>query len=134
MKVVIDTNCWFAILPKDAVFHQIYWKMVANEFELVVSNEIIKEYEEIIRKHLKSVDCTAFIALLEIAQNVAYIEPSFRFKLIEADPDDNKFVDCAISGNAMYLVSDDRHFDILKKIPFPKVAIIRLKKFSELLP
>ena len=52
--------------------------------------------------------------------------PYFHFKLIIADPDDDKFVDCAIAANAKFVVTDDGHFDVLKQIDFPKVEIIGL--------
>ena len=43
---------------------------------------------------------------------------------------DNKFVDCAIAGNARYIVTEDHHFDVLKEIPFPKVAVINIDDFA----
>lgn len=57
----------------------------------------------------------------------------FRWGLITKDPDDNKFVDCAIVANAEYIVTEDSHFNVLQNIPFPKVPIIRLKQFADLL-
>lgn len=55
--------------------------------------------------------------------------PSYAFHLIKADEDDNKFVDCAIIANAKYIVSNDRHFDVLREIPFPKVDVIKINQF-----
>lgn len=46
---------------------------------------------------------------------------------------DNKFVDCAITAGATYIVSNDKHFDILKQIPFPKVDVKTLREFKEIL-
>lgn len=46
-------------------------------------------------------------------------------------PDDNKFVDCAIAGRVKYVVTKDKHFSILKDIPFPKVEIISIDDFLE---
>jgi predicted nucleic acid-binding protein len=51
------------------------------------------------------------------------------FNLISVDPDDNKFVDCAVAANAKFVVTDDGHFDLLKQIDFPKVNIIGLDDF-----
>lgn len=62
-------------------------------------------------------------------KNIKLISPSYAFHLIEADEDDNKFVDCAIIGNAKYIVTQDHHFNILKQISFPKVDVITLKAF-----
>jgi len=43
--------------------------------------------------------------------------------------DDNKFFDIAIAANVDYLVTNDRHFDKLKQLTFPKVNIINSEDF-----
>jgi predicted nucleic acid-binding protein len=53
--------------------------------------------------------------------------------LIEADHDDNKFVDCAFAANATYIVSDDKHYDVLKEVDFPQILVLKLKEFLGLL-
>jgi predicted nucleic acid-binding protein len=49
--------------------------------------------------------------------------------LITQDPDDNKFVDCAFAANAEYLVSDDKHFKILERTPFPQLNLVTMADF-----
>ena len=51
--------------------------------------------------------------------------------MIKEDPDDNKFVDCAVSGSARYIVSEDHHFSGLKKIDFPRVDVLTLEEALE---
>ena len=58
--------------------------------------------------------------------NTIFVTPYFNFELIKSDPDDNKFVDCAISANAKFIVTEDHHYNILKEIDFPQVEIINL--------
>jgi len=55
----------------------------------------------------------------------------FRMGLITADPDDNKFVDCAFAAGADYLVSEDRHFDVLRNTAFPKINLVTLDEFMK---
>lgn len=52
-----------------------------------------------------------------------------RFLLVNNDPDDNKFVDVAICGNADFLITLDNHFEDAKKSKFPKVNIISPEEF-----
>lgn len=47
------------------------------------------------------------------------------------DPDDNKFVDCAIASNAHFLVSQDKHFKVLAEIPFPKVNVLQISSCTQ---
>ena len=62
--------------------------------------------------------------------NVIRKDPHYTFALIEADKDDNKFVDCAIAANAKCIVTEDKHFRVLKNIPFPKVEVLGIEEFS----
>ena len=56
----------------------------------------------------------------------------YKWNLIRSDADDNKFVDCVIAGNASYLVTEDKHFDILQTIPFPKVRVLKAATFKDM--
>ncbi len=78
----------------------------------------------------------------EIAHNVVeaiarhpktlYRESYYHFHLLsDVDKDDDKFVDCAITADADYIVTEDSHFDLLKRIPFPKLNILTLDEFNE---
>jgi uncharacterized protein len=134
MRVVIDTNCWLAILPLTAAYHSILENLLLGDFDLVVTNEIVLEYEEIFKRKLKPSTVISFLALLDNLPNLVEINVSFNFELIKVDLDDNKFVDCAIAGQADFIVTEDRHFRILRKIPFPKVSILTLDSFFKKLP
>ena len=102
---------------------------------LCISNEILEEYAEVIARNI-SVDAARYViyTIMERA-NVRQIVPSYRWNLIETDPDDNKFVDCAIAANAKFIVTEDRHFNVLKDIAFPSVPVINIDEFlNELEP
>ncbi|MBB6004197.1 PIN domain-containing protein [Arcicella rosea] len=63
--------------------------------------------------------------------NVEKREIFFKWGLLENDYDDNKFVDTAIVGNVDFIVTNDKHFNPLKDIDFPKVEIIDIDTFLE---
>ncbi len=100
-----------------------------GKYVLCVSNEILEEYEEIISSHMSPIAARLAVETILRANNVFRVDAQFRFNLITADLDDNKFVDCAIVANADYIVSEDSHFNILKSIPFPHVEVKRLHDF-----
>ena len=102
-----------------------------GRYVLCVSNEILEEYEEIISSHMSSLAARIAVETILRANNVVRVDAQFRFNLITADIDDNKFVDCAIIANADYIVSEDSHFNVLKSIPFPRVEVKRLREFYE---
>ena len=73
------------------------------------------------------------IAYIQILPNVKFIDPHYSFGLIKADDDDSKFVDCAIASNAIFIVTEDKHFKELENIPFPKVEVIGIDDFLKYL-
>ncbi len=65
--------------------------------------------------------------------NLDKVEVYFEWKLINQDPDDNKYIDAAIVGAADLIVSNDQHFQILKSIDFPKVNVVGIEEFLDLI-
>lgn len=100
---------------------------------MCVSNDILEEYTEIISQIMNHEIAENVVNLLLKSQNVELIHPQFKLGLITTDPDDNKFVDCAFAANATYIVSDDKHFDVLKSIAFPELMVLKLKEFLKIL-
>ena len=96
---------------------------------LCVSNDILDEYLEVLLRFFDEEYSFLVINTIVNNRNTKFITPYFRFNLIAADPDDNKFVDCAVTAGAKYIVTNDKHFDVLKNIDFPKVEIINLIDF-----
>jgi putative PIN family toxin of toxin-antitoxin system len=129
-KVVIDTNIFITILGRKSPNRWIFDKIINSELQLCVSSEILFEYEEILIQKTSKDVARNVIDFLLISPNVHLIEIFYYWNLIEADTDDNKFIDCAISSNAYCLVSNDKHFKVLKDIDFPKINILRLEEFE----
>ena len=132
LRVVLDTNILMvSFLPH----HKHFWLYEALEngqFTLLLSNEILEEYSEKITERYNSVIADMIAFALSNLKNTLKISPTFRFLLIKADPDDDKFVDCAVAGNADFIVSHDNHFNILKTIDFPVVEVLTIEVFRDI--
>lgn len=87
------------------------------------------EYEEILKKKVGLELASVVIDIIENAPNTIFIIRYFEWNLINTNLDDNKFVDCAIASNAKLLVTEDKHFNVLRGIDFPKVQLINIEKF-----
>jgi putative PIN family toxin of toxin-antitoxin system len=127
--IVLDTNCLLACIANSSKYHIIWTAFLNEDFFLCVSNEILSEYEEILARKTSPVFAEMIVHIILNSENVVFFNPYYKFELITVDPDDNKFVDCAIMANADYIVSQDAHFNILKTINFPKVNVIRIEEF-----
>lgn len=132
-KIVLDTNCLIASLSRHSFYYPVWSNFQAGKYTLCVTNEILEEYQEIIERKTSSIVARNVIDLLLKSKNVEFVTPHFKWGLIEADHDDDKFVDCAFAANATYIVSDDSHFEILKEIEFPKLLVLKLNEFLAML-
>ena len=132
-RVVLDTNCLLASLSSKSENFRVWKDFQEGKYTLCVSNEILEEYQEIIaKKATPSIAQNVIKAIVE-SDHVEFIDPHFHVYAIFADPDDNKFVDCAFAANAAFIVSEDSHFDALKTLAFPKVLVVKLKAFIKFL-
>ena len=127
--VVLDTNCLIQALPSKSLYHKIWEDFLEGKYILCVSNEILNEYEEIITRYSSPQVAKNVVDAIAHSPHTLYKESFFKFRLITQDPDDNKFVDCALASNAEYIVSEDTHFKCLEQIPFPKLTVIDLDLF-----
>ena len=87
------------------------------------------EYEEILSEKTSPFFADSIIKALLNCKNLIKVSPTWRFNLIKQDPDDNKFIDCAVCGQAFIVVSNDKHFDVLNEIDFPPVMLMKLQDF-----
>jgi putative PIN family toxin of toxin-antitoxin system len=128
-RAVIDTNCLLASLNRNSPFHRLYELFVSEAFEWILSNEILTEYEEVLTQQYSAATAQRVTEILLNAPNTSFQEAYYKWQLIEADPDDNKFVDVAIAASTDYLVTNDRHFEVLKQLEFPRVPVVSLQEF-----
>lgn len=128
--VVVDTNCLLRMIPLRSQYRMVWESFLNEEYVICVSNDILSEYLEILTQKVNHTFAVRIINALLKSNCIRFFDPHYHFGLITQDPDDNKFVDCAIIACADYLVSEDKHFNVLKDIPFPKVNVITLEQFQ----
>lgn len=116
MRVVLDTNILVSGIFWGGIPNKILESWVSEKFELLLSEDILKEYERVLFKISKGKkDQLVNHWLLFIAENSLIVNVKKRFKL-SIDPDDDKFIECAVAGNAKYIVSGDSHLLDLKNV------------------
>ena len=132
-NIVIDTNSLIMSISSRSGYHRIWKSFLAGDFVLCISNEILEEYAEVIARNISGNLARYIVYTIMERNNVRQIVPPYKWNLITADPEDNKFVDCAIAANARFIVTEDHHFNVLKEIPFPSVSVVNIDQFlSEL--
>lgn len=133
MRVVIDSNVLISTIGQRSKLRPIWDSFIDGNFTLVVSEDILKEYEEIMQEHSAPGASEIIMEIFVESPDVLLQQVYYNWNLIDKDPDDNKFFDIAVASNADYLVTNDRHFDIVKNLPFPNVNIINSEQFLEII-
>lgn len=128
-KIVLDTNALLQILGRYSKYHILWGKFINDDYILCCSNEILCEYEEILKERASAKTANLFFDVIEFSENVVRKDPFFKLNLIKRDPDDNKFVDCAFACQADYIVTDDSHFNDLQSVDFPQITVKSLDQF-----
>jgi len=130
VRIVVDTNILWVSISRHSKTHWVISELIKGKYTLCVTTDIFTEYEEIISQKLGLDTAKSILELLDNLPNIEHITNYYRWELIEQDYDDNKFVDCAIACNAQYLATNDKHFNVLQGIEFPKVNVITVEEFK----
>ena len=138
MTVCIDTNALLQMLSVTHGFRRILDAWIGGEFAWAISNEILTEYEELIRAKLGGARWERFLRALAIGErtngNLPRVHPTFRFRIVAADPDDDKFADCAIVADADFIITEDGHFGPLATAGYKVCAITPEEFIRRFLP
>jgi putative PIN family toxin of toxin-antitoxin system len=135
MKVVLDTNVLVsALIVRVGKPAQILRQI--GKFELLVSEEILAETERVLhydhiqkRYHPSEEDIATYLE--ELRETSILVSVTSNDQVIKADPDDDKFLACALDGGADYIVSGDPHLSSLKM--YQGISILAPAEFLQLL-
>jgi putative PIN family toxin of toxin-antitoxin system len=130
LRLILDTNIFLVSLAPNFKYHWIYQSLLQNRYDLVVSNEIITEYEEQISARYGVEKTDSSLEFLLLLPNVILKNPSYLWQLVENDKDDNKFIDTYIAGQCDYIISNDRHIHQIKNSQFPQITVLRYEEFE----
>lgn len=133
MRVVLDTNVLLRSLPRQSALRPIFDAVITRRITVVLTTSILLEYAEIISRKTSVEVANNVLALLLSPSVFHYQQVYFEFNLVTADPDDNKFTDACVAGQADYLVTDDRHFRVVLASQFPTVRVVSAAEFMEII-
>lgn len=130
MRLVLDTNVFisgvfFAGPPFDILKA---WR--AGQVEIVVSAEILDEYRRVgveLSEKYTTVDLTPFLELLISHASVVHAPPLD--ERVCSDPDDDKFVACALAGRTKFICSGDKA--LLKISGYKEISVVTPRAFVD---
>ena len=108
MRVVVDTNVlvssFFGGKPREVIE---LWKK--GKVTLCVSSDILDEYIEVVQRlGLDSELVVELVTFFAHAPNVLFVAQTESIKVVESDPEDDKFFGCALALNAETIITGDK--------------------------
>lgn len=128
MKIVLDTNVIISGIFFSGAPNKILKVWRAGKLDLVVSKSIMNEYSRvagILRKRFPAVDIEAILELIELGAENVY--PSPLPAPVCEDPDDDKFLECALAGKAGFIISGDKL--LLKTSGYRGIHVVTPRSF-----
>ena len=133
MRIVLDTNIFIAAALKSGLAEDIL-QMAAEEnlITLVVSSEIISELAEKLKEKFEwqDIDITLFTDYICDISEIVKAEEIL--DAVVRDPEDNKILECALSGKANLIVTSDQ--DLIKLKTFRGIDIVHPRTLSWTFP
>ena len=130
MRIVLDTNVFISGIFFSGPPSHILKAWKARKLQVVLSKEILAEYQrvgEALSAKYSEIDIVPIIDLLTIYSEV--VETKDISVSICEDPDDNKFIECAIASNCKLIVSGDKH--LLNVSGFQKIEVLKPRGFID---
>ena len=134
MNIVLDTNVLIVAISRNSPYNPIFQALLSNRYHLYITNEILLEYTEVMEERSNPTITRDVLDALVTRKNVHFVNfVYYNWHLSPQDPDDDKFIDCAVIANADFLVTNDKHYKAAKNSPFPTINVISAAEFLAIL-
>ena len=131
MRVVIDTNVVASAIIFGGKPKEVIDRLMIDNIDAYASSEILEEYTDTV-EYLKEKfpGKKPKIPLIEIEAKCNVIEVYSKVDICR-DPDDNKFIECAIDSKCYYIVSGDK--DLLTVEKYNDIEIVTVSDFLKII-
>ena len=130
MKIVLDTNVFISGVFFSGPQYQILKAWRDGKLQLIVSSEILEEYERVgvlLANQFPGVNLNPILELLTITTEL--FSPAPLTEKVCDDADDDKFIACALAGKVNLIVSGDKH--LLKVKNYRGIEIVSPRLFVD---
>ncbi len=129
IKTVLDTNIFVSSIFWFGPSHKVVEKALDGKIEVFTSIEILQELAKVLRRDFNEPDEMVHRQISLIMDYATVVQSGVKLSIVKKDPDDDKIIECAVSCNADYIVTGDRHLLDLKE--YKGIKIVTAKQFLE---
>jgi len=108
LKVVLDTNIYISAILFGGDPERIRKLSKEKELEILISEAIIAEIAEVLRKKFNWKSWQISQIIDEIRESATLVIPNQTLSITKGDEDDNRILECAVEGKVQYIVSGDK--------------------------
>jgi putative PIN family toxin of toxin-antitoxin system len=127
-KVVFDTNVLISAILFGGYPRKCLELVIEGKIVLYITEEIIREFEGVLKREKFGIpDETLHYIVTSLDSIVNFVSPEMKLKIVEKDPADNKFLECAVTADADFIISGDTH--LLELSEFRKIKILNPSDF-----
>jgi putative PIN family toxin of toxin-antitoxin system len=131
VKIVLDTNVFISGIFFSGPPFQILKAWKERKLQIVLSQEIVNEYQRVAEALTNKYPLVDISEIIEMVTIYSEVVETKEYEIFECeDPDDNKFIECAMAGKCKIIVSGDKH--LLKISGFNNINILTPRKFVDL--
>ena len=131
MRIILDTNVLVSGLFFTGIPLKILKGIKLGKYRTVVSQDIVDEYKRTIDKlanhFLKVINANSQLELIVLSSDIC--QPQKLIEPVCADPDDDKFIACAIASKTKIIVSGDKH--LLHVSGYKGIQVLTPRQFFE---
>jgi putative PIN family toxin of toxin-antitoxin system len=129
-KVVIDTNIFISAFGWDGKPEAVVQLMEQRKVINFTTNEIYAELQRVVAYPKLKFSPTLQVNILEFVFSWScFVQPNETVAVITDDPDDDKFLSCAVAANASAIISGDPHLLLLGS--YREIPIMTPAQFSK---
>lgn len=130
MKIILDTNVFISGIYFGGIPYQVLKAWRDGRIRLLISQEIFEEYQRVgeeLAVRFSEIDLNSILALLIVKADFIFT-PSLSVQVCD-DPDDDKFIACAVAGKSQIIVSGDKH--LLKISGYRGIEVLKPRQFFD---
>ena len=128
MKIVLDTNVLISGIYFSGPPGRILEAWCSRKLQLAVSIEILEEYLNVAERLANRYGGVEYEGILGlIVQNAQLVQSTDLPEPVSEDPDDDKFLACALASSTRIIVSGDS--DLLKISGYADIRVLTPKRF-----
>jgi putative PIN family toxin of toxin-antitoxin system len=130
MRLVLDTNVFISGVFFSGPPFDILNAWRTDKVEIVISPEILDEYRRVgdeLAEHYPKIELAPFLELLVAKARIIHVPPLD--ERICSDPDDDKFLACALAGQTKFICSGDKA--LLKISGYRGITVVTPRAFVD---